>query len=199
MKLKKHGNLFSMQLQYFAEDDGASDGAEPISFASQSELDSFIDERLNAEKTTWKSEAQKAIDDAKTEGQKMAQMTAEQQAKYEEEQRSTELAKRESEITRRELRAHSLELLAEKSLPKELIDIVVLTDADACSKSIDAVEKSFSSAVQKAVDERLATSAGSLPGVSGSSNGKTEAGSIGRRLAEQGLQAKQQKSVYFKN
>lgn len=210
MKLNENRNIFSMQLQYFADGEGGEEGGvagasiEPITFASQSEFDSALDKHLGkallTAKTKWEEEAQIAINEAKTEGQKMAQMTAEQQAKYEEEQRSAKLAERESEITRRELRAHSLELLAGKSLPKELVDIVVLTDAEACTKSIAAVEQAFSSAVQKAVDERLAVSAENLPGGAGSGGSLTfKTGSVGKRLAENNLKGQQQKSAFFKN
>ncbi len=45
----------------------------------------------------------------------------------------------------------------------------MLTDAEACSKSIEAIEKSFRSSVETAVNKRLAASAGNPAGNSGGS------------------------------
>ena len=82
-------------------------------------------------------------------------MNAEQKAEYEQQKKLDELAKREKDITTRELKAQAYETLAEKSLPKELVDILNYTDADSCNKSIAAVEKAFQTAVEKAVNEKL--------------------------------------------
>ena len=82
-------------------------------------------------------------------------MNAEQKAKYAEEKRIAELEKREKDITTRELRAQAYETLAEKNLPKELVDILNYSDAEQCNKSIESVEKAFQSAVEKAVNDKL--------------------------------------------
>lgn len=90
-----------------------------------------------------------------TEAQKLARMTAEQKAEHERKQREEQLAKREAEITRRELTAQAKDTLTSKGLPIELAAVLNYTDADACSASLEAVEKAFAAAVSKAVDERL--------------------------------------------
>lgn len=63
--------------------------------------------------------------------------------------------KEDRDITTRELRATAYETLAEKNLPKELVDILNYSDAEQCNKSIEAVEKAFKSAVEKSVNEKL--------------------------------------------
>lgn len=207
--LLSNKNLMPLKLQLFAEGDdpgaGAGDGGtgelgggdptssggghtEPLSFATEAERDSYFDKRtakaIETAKAKWESETQSKIEAAKTEAEKMAEMTAEQKAQHKEQERLNEINKREAEITRRELRAQSLEKLAEKELPKELIDVVVLTDAEACNTSIEAIEKSFRKAVEDGVNKRLAQSA-DLPG-SGSSSSKSSLGeSMAKQLNEQ--------------
>jgi len=192
--------LMKMKLQYFA--DGAGDGSDgggdgsgtgdgstggedkPISFANQSEFDSVVDKRISkaieTAQSKWQTESEKRIAEAKSEGEKLAKMNEEQRLALEKQQQDEALAQREADITRRELRAQSLEQLAEKELPKELIDVVVLTDAEACSKSIEAIEKSFRSSVETAVNKRLAASAGNPAGNSGGSADE----SIGSQFAK---------------
>ena len=69
--------------------------------------------------------------------------------------REAAIAKREAEITRRELRAEAIETLHKRGLPANLEAVLNYADADACSASIDTVEKAFREAVQQGVDERL--------------------------------------------
>lgn len=194
--------LMKMELQYFADGsgdggDGGADGSgsgegssggedKPISFANQSEFDSVVDKRISKAIETaqikWQTESEKRIAEAKSEGEKLAKMNEEQRSALEKQQQDEALAQREADITRRELRAQSLEQLAEKELPKELIDVVVLTDAEACNKSIEAIEKSFRSAVETAVNKRLAASAGN-PSSNGSGTNTSE--TVASQMAKQ--------------
>ena len=98
---------------------------------------------------------QTAITEAVTEAEKLAKMKSDEKAKYEQDKRTKELDKREKDITTRELKAQAYETLAEKNLPKELIDTLNFSDAETCNASIEAVEKAFQNAVKKAVEERL--------------------------------------------
>ncbi|MDU6976115.1 MAG: DUF4355 domain-containing protein, partial [Clostridiales bacterium] len=108
-------------------------------------------ERVAREQAKW----EKKVQDERTEAEKLAKMNADQKAEYEKQKREDELAKREKDITTRELRATAYETLAEKNLPKELVDILNYSDAEQCNKSIEAVEKAFQSAVEKAVNDKL--------------------------------------------
>lgn len=110
---------------------------------------------LEEQKSKWEKDLQTKLDEAKTEAEKLAKMNAEQKAEYERNKREEELAKREGEITKRELRATALESLAEKSLPKQLADILSYTDAKSTNQSIAAVEKAFREAVEAGINERL--------------------------------------------
>ena len=118
---------------------------------TQKDVDKLIQDRLAREQSKW----EKRVQDERTEAEKLAKMNAEQKAEYEKQKREDELAKRERDITTRELRATAYETLAEKNLPKELVDILNYSDAEQCNKSIEAVEKAFQSAVEKAVNDKL--------------------------------------------
>lgn len=121
----------------------------------QSEFDKKVAKALETAKGKWETDYQAKIEEAKTEAQKLAKMNADQKAEYEQQKKLDELTKREKDITTRELRATAYETLAERNLPKELVDILNYSDAEQCNKSIEAVEKAFQSAVEKAVNDKL--------------------------------------------
>ena len=117
----------------------------------KAEFDKRLKQALQTAQTEWETKQQEKI----TEAEKLKKMNADEKAKYEQDKRSKELDKREKDITTRELKAQAYETLAEKNLPKELIDTLNFSDAETCNASIEAVEKAFQNAVKKAVEERL--------------------------------------------
>lgn len=121
----------------------------------QAEFDRRVSKALQTAQTKWEANKQTAITEAVTEAEKLAKMKSDEKAKYEQDKRTKELDKREKDITTRELKAQAYETLAEKNLPKELIDTLNFSDAETCNASIEAVEKAFQNAVKKAVEERL--------------------------------------------
>lgn len=121
----------------------------------QSEFDKRVAKALETAKGKWESDHQAKLEAAKTEAEKMAAMNEKQKADYERDKQLKALEQRERDITTRELKATAYETLAEKGLPKELVDILNYTDADQCKASIDAVEKAFQTLVEKAVNEKL--------------------------------------------
>ena len=122
----------------------------------QSEFDKRISKALETAKAKWEAETQTKI----TEAQKLAKMNAEQKAQYEKDRHERELAEREANITKRELQATAKETLSEKGLPVDLYQTLDYTNADSCTKSIEAVEKAFKAAVEKAVDDRVKQTGG---------------------------------------
>lgn len=160
-------NLLPLNLQLFAEEgtplEDENKGAETQTFDDllkgnkdyQAEFDRRMSKGLETAKTKWQQEAEAKIAEAKTEAEKLARMNAEQKAEHEREQREKALADREAALSLRELKAQAATTLAEKGLPKELLDSLSYADADTCQKSIDAVESAFRTAVQAGVEERL--------------------------------------------
>lgn len=172
------GEHLPMKLQFFAEGDGA--GAEggngggaggeggnagdeggkepPPSFDDllqnkdyQAEFDRRVQKALGTAKEKWSA----LMDNKLSEAEKLAKMNKEEKAEYLRLKQEKELKDREAAITRRELMAEAKNTLAEKKLPATLADVLNYTDADSCSKSIEAVEKAFQEAVQATVEEKL--------------------------------------------
>ena len=142
-------------------DPKSAEGTEPQPKTfTQEEVDKIIADRLARQaKQSEKKFTQKEVDDLisekLSEAEKLAKMNAEQKAKYEQEKHEKELADREAALTKRELTATAKEVFTEKGLPAELADIVDTTSAENCTASIETIEKAFSAAVQKAVNDRL--------------------------------------------
>lgn len=121
----------------------------------QSEFDKRVAKALETQKTKMQQDIQTQIESAKTEAEKMAKMNAEQKSQYEREKKEAELSTREAELTKRELMAEAKEQLAGKGLPISLAEVLNYSSAEECTKSIEAVGKSFQEAVEKAVNEKL--------------------------------------------
>lgn len=118
---------------------------------TQDELDSIISRRF----AKLQQDSEKKIAEAVTEAQRLAKMNAEERAAHERQKAEDALKTREQDITRRELRAQAIETLADRGLPRELFEILPYTNADDTNDAINAVEKVFRAAVEKAVTERL--------------------------------------------
>ena len=163
-----------MNLQIFAEGDGTDPGQDGNTpggnggAGQQQSFDDFLseggnqaefDRRVQKAVNTALSKAQEKwkilTDDKVSEADKLAKMTKEEKAQYLQQKKEKELSDRESEVTRRELMAEAKNTLAEKKLPAGLAQVLDYTDADACNKSIETVEKAFRESVQSAVEERL--------------------------------------------
>lgn len=169
-----------MDLQIFAEGDGAGAGGgngggagegetggtdpgagEAMSFddflkaGNQAEFDRRVQKAVNTAVAKAHEKWQALADDKLSEAEKLAKMTKEEKAQYMQQKREKELSAREAAVTRKELMAEAKNTLAEKKLPAGLAQVLDYTDADACNKSIDAVEKAFGEAVEAAVNERL--------------------------------------------
>ncbi|MCX0353271.1 DUF4355 domain-containing protein [Clostridium perfringens] len=112
----------------------------------QSEFDKRVAKALETAKSKWETEKATELENAKTEAEKLAKMNAEQKAEYEQNKRIEELDRREKEITTRELRATAYTTLAEKNLPKELVEILNYEDAESCQASIENIEKIWTEA-----------------------------------------------------
>ena len=102
----------------------------------QTEFEKRMSEAIKSERAKWEADSKTKIDEAKTEAEKVAKMTAEQKAKYEEEKRVADIERREKELNTKELKIQADTILAEKNLPKSLAEIVIYENADTCIKSI---------------------------------------------------------------
>jgi hypothetical protein len=184
MKQKEvRDRLLKMNLQHFAEageggtgegagegstgDGGAEPGGEsgtnePQSFddflkgdGNQAEFDRRVQQAVNSAVNNAQKKWQMMTDDKVSEAEKLAKMNKEEKTQYLQQKKERELNERENAIVSRELMAEAKNTLAEKKLPVELADVLNYSDADACKKSIEAVETAFQKAVEAAVEAKL--------------------------------------------
>ena len=129
---------------------------------TQAQLDSEADKRaakaLETAKAKWEAEKAKALEEAKSEGARLAKMSADEKAQELEKQRQAALDKREAELDQRELSASTKSLLVDKGLPSELADsLVALGDADKIKATVETLGKSIQETVNKQVESKLQT------------------------------------------
>lgn len=129
---------------------------------TQAQLDSEADKRaakaLETAKAKWQAEQAKALEDAKSEGARLAKMTEDEKAKEIEKQRQAELDKREAELNQRELSTSTKSLLVDKGLPTEFAgSLVALGDADKIKTAVENIQKTIQETVNKQVEAKLQT------------------------------------------
>jgi len=129
---------------------------------TQSEVDEIVSKRLQREKSQADENYKLNIARERAEWERQSKLTEEQRANEAQAKRAQELDEKERNITLRENRATAIEELAKKNIDTSLVDFVVDLNVEQMESNIKALEKSFNTAVQKAVDERLQR-AGSTP------------------------------------
>lgn len=118
-----------------------------------------IGKMLAAERTKWEAEQATALEQAKSEGERLAKLTKDERAKEEEAKRIADLEKREQDIAEREMKLATQSLLADEGLPQEFLDHVLAPTAEEVKAKITALRNVFDSEVEKRVNERLVQSA----------------------------------------
>lgn len=118
-----------------------------------------IGKMLAAERTKWEAEQATALEQAKSEGERLAKLTKDERAREEEAKRIAELEKREQVIAEREMKLATQSLLADEGLPQEFLEHVLAPTAEEVKAKITALRDVFDSEVEKRVNERLVQSA----------------------------------------
>ena len=139
-----------------AEPQGAQEPQAPETTFSQEDVDKAIAEA----KLQWKADLKSQLENAKSEGAKLAKMTAEERKNEEERIEREKFAKDKAEFEHRtlveEVRGH----LREKGIPAELAEMAAGADADAAKGYIKTLSETWSKAISEAVDKKLSESAG---------------------------------------
>lgn len=110
---------------------------------------------LSAERAKWEAEQATAIEQARSEGERLAKMSKDERAKEEEQKRLDAIAERERAVAEKEMRIETQTLLAEKGLPIDFINIVLAPTAEEVKTNIESLQTVFDSAVEARVNERL--------------------------------------------
>ena len=133
---------------------------------TQEDVDRIVTQRLAKAQRDAEQQIARARSEGRAEAERRARMTEAERREHDDQaarEREEQLRSREAELNRRELRAEALDALLSRGLPRELEQLLNYADADACSQSIDALERAFRAAVQAGVDERIKRSSNPLP------------------------------------
>lgn len=127
---------------------------------TQSELDSLMDKHtakvLEKQKADFEKQLAEAIQQGKTEGEKLATMSAKEKAEEEAKQRLADLESREKELNQRELTVNVSSLLKERELPTDLAEsLVKLGNADEISTVVDSLQQAIQQGINDGVKDRL--------------------------------------------
>ncbi|MCT3053610.1 DUF4355 domain-containing protein [Leuconostoc mesenteroides] len=127
---------------------------------TQSELDSMMDKHtakvLEKQKVDFEKQLAEAIQQGKTEGEKLATMSAKEKAEEEAKQRLADLEAREKDLNQRELTVNVSSLLKERELPTDLAEsLVKLGNADEISTVVDSLQQTIQQGINDGVKDRL--------------------------------------------
>lgn len=122
---------------------------------TQEELNALLQREGDRRVTEAMKKADKKRADAVAEAEKVARMDENQKYKYELEQKEAALSEREKKLVLAENKIEAQRILSSKSLPIELVDLVVAEDADTMKTKIEGLEVAFTNAVKMEVESRL--------------------------------------------
>ena len=133
---------------------------------SQSELDSIIEKRLGKERAKWEKKVKEEADEAA----RMAQMSEaeRQQALFEKrvrdfEEREAAFNQAQEALMREKMLNETSKQLSNKGLPLDFAEKLMASTAEDTLANIDAFEKQWQAAIEKAVDSKLKGSTPTSP------------------------------------
>lgn len=159
---------------------------------TQEEVDKMIQSEAD-KRVTQALEKQKK---KQAEAEKLSQMSAEEKVKYEYQQKFEELTKREQELTKKELTAEAIKILGEKSLPTDLVHMLVGADAETTKANITDFEKTYNKMVAAGVKKALGQSSTTPTAASNISGGVTKEQFQKMTLAQRTNLMKEQPDVF---
>lgn len=136
--------------------DGTQESNEEKAGGAQGKLytDEDVDKLINRKFAEWQAKKDKEIDEAT----KLADMNAQQRAEYQRDQLQKELDEYKRRETLAEMGKTARSMLAEQDIdvPDELVASLVTEDAETTAANVNAFAKAFTTAVQKAVEGKIA-------------------------------------------
>lgn len=119
------------------------------------ELEAEVDRRVNQAQLKWAAGLDEKLSAAKTEGEKLAKMTADQRAKAEFEQQRTNFENERAQYQLERLEFEAAKQLGEQNLPISFAKMCVGKDAEQTKANIDTFKTEWSNALQVAVNDRM--------------------------------------------
>ena len=159
----KKTKLMDLNIQKFAEDpatppadDGNGGKKTLIELLKdnpdyQSEFDKLNAKSIETALTKAREQAEKD----KKQAEELAKLSEADKQKKILEDKEKELKEREDDVALGNMRLEAIKILNEKNIDINLVDFVIKPNADETKENIDKLERAFSTAVEKAVIERL--------------------------------------------
>ena len=138
----------------------------------QAEFDKKMDIALKKATENAVNKAKEAWENEISEAKRLEKLSADDRAKEVLAKQQKAIEDREKEVSKRELTAQAIKEMSEKGLPTDCVAFLVGDTAEVTKENIGSFEKSFSEAISKAVEKRIAENA-RTPG-KGVSGGKEE-------------------------
>lgn len=122
---------------------------------TEEEMAAEVDRRVNQAQMKWSASLEEKLNAARSEGEKLAKMTADDRAKaqFQSEKEAFESERARYETERMEFEA--TKLLSEQHLPIRFAKMCVGKSAEETKSNIDALKAAWSEALQDAVNERM--------------------------------------------
>lgn len=156
-----------MNLQYFAEPNEPENPVDPDDGGKEEDENGKtftrddIAKMMAAEHSKWEKEHEDAIEQAKqvgkSEGEKLAKMSAKEREDEALKARMRDLDDREQALTQKELKAQTLTELSNSGLPSTFLDMVLGEDADSTNANIKALKETYDKEVAAKVVENRKT------------------------------------------
>lgn len=146
---------------------GTQTGGQAERTYTEAEFISEVDRRVSQAQTKWSAELDKRLDLARSEGEKLAKMNANERAKaqFETDKQNFETERARYEAERLEFEA--VKQLSEGKLPISFAKMCVGKDAEETKTNIETFKTAWGEALQNAVNERMK---GTTPKTGGAAN-----------------------------
>ncbi|MDD6483243.1 MAG: DUF4355 domain-containing protein [Clostridiales bacterium] len=132
-----------------------------------------IDAAVLAAKEEWKSGLKDKLEKAKSQGEKLAKMTADERKAEEDRIEREKFEREKAEFERKSLISELKSQLADKGLPTAFAPMIAREDAQSSKKAFEIFEEEWAKALNAAVEKRLG---GKTPNIGAAAASETESG-----------------------
>jgi hypothetical protein len=132
-----------------------TDGANTAKTYTEAEFISEVDRRVSQAQAKWAAELDKKLNTARSEGEKLAKMSADERAKAEFETDKKEFESERAKYEAERLEFEAVKQLSENKLPVSFAKMCVGKDAEETKTNIEAFKTAWGEALQSAVNDRM--------------------------------------------
>lgn len=154
---------YKYDIQFFNENNSANvetveeSNEQPKDLLTQEQVNEIISKRLSKEKIKFEKEYNKKLEIEKAEVQRLATMNAEQRQQEELKKKIKELEEREQALRKSEAKSEAIEVLRDRGLSVDFVDIVLGDSDEVTLNNINLLEKVFKNAIELEVENRIPT------------------------------------------